>query len=88
MFSSMGARNPASEPGKCLGFLAGKELYGKCLCGQERRFAIAPLARKFGKFTHFTYLGQFIRCQACGHKGIVLELVNWDEASPKDRIPY
>jgi len=84
----MGSRRPESDPDKCLGFLAGYELYGRCRCGQERRFAIAPLARRFGANVHFSRVGQQMVCSTCGHKGIVLEKVRWDENDPADRIPH
>ncbi len=76
----MGRRRPESSPGLCLGFLAGVELYGKCGgCGHERRLAIAPLARRYGANTHYTYVGQLMRCGVCGHKGIWLRPIRWDE---------
>ncbi len=83
----MGRRRLESDPQLCLGNLAGYELYGKCSCGHERRLAIAPLARKYGKNTHYSYLNQFMVCGACGHKGIRLQKVHWDE-KPGDEIPY
>lgn len=83
----MGRRSPESEPGKCLGHIAGYELFGRCSCGATRRFAIAPLARKYGKDTHYTYLEQLMVCQTCGNKGIVLQKVHWDE-EPDRRIAY
>jgi hypothetical protein len=84
----MGRRRPESNPEKCLGRWAGHELYGKCSCGQERRLAIAPLARRFGANTHITYVEQFLTCQCCGRKGIALMVVAWDEKDPSERIPY
>jgi hypothetical protein len=84
----MGRRRPESDPDKCLGFLADRELYGKCpACAADRRFAIAPLARRYGKFTHYSYVGQQMVCSTCGHKGIPLRLIRWDE-TPGDDIAY
>jgi hypothetical protein len=84
----MGARNPERDEMNLLGHLAGYELYGKCRCGQERRFAIAALAREYGGRTHSTQIGKRMVCGACGHKGIVLEKLRWDEKDPDDKIPY
>jgi len=85
----MGARRPESTPEMCLGLIAGYELFGRCSCGATKRLAIAPLARRFGRLTHYTYLQQLMVCTTCGEKGsIVLTKVRWDEADPSDRIPY
>jgi hypothetical protein len=85
----MGARRPESNPERCLGQLAGWELFGRCSCGATRRIAIAPLARKYGKDTHYSYLEQLMVCQTCGNKGsITLTKLRWDEATPQDRIPH
>jgi hypothetical protein len=71
------------------GALAGWELYGRCECGDTRRFAVAPLARKYGGNTHYTYLEQLMVRQTCGTKGSIhLTKLRWDEVDPKDRIPY
>jgi hypothetical protein len=79
----MGARRPQSDPQKCLGFLAGYELYGECSCGAVRRLAIAPLARQYGGNTHYTYLEQLMVCSTCNNKGTVRLLpLRWDHPSP------
>ena len=73
----------------CLGSLAGFELFGRCRRGATRRFAIAPLARKYGARTHYTHLQQLMVCTTCNEKGaIALTKIRWDEADPADRIPY
>ena len=82
----MGRRRPESDPFKCLGFLAGNELYGECSCGATRRLAIAPLARQYGRNTHCTYLEQLMVCSTCGNKGTVrLKVLRWDE-TPKSLL--
>jgi hypothetical protein len=72
----------------CLGFLAGYELYGKCRCGAERRLPIAPLARRYGGNTHYTYIGHLMVCRTCGHKGIELRPVRWDDDRPDAPLAY
>lgn len=85
----MGARRPESNPEMCLGFIAGYELFGRCRCGATRRLAIAPLARRYGKNTHYTYLQQLMVCTTCNEKGgITLTKVRWDEADPDEGIAY
>jgi hypothetical protein len=80
----MGAVKPEAYPHLCLGPNAGYELIGRCKCGQQRRLAIAPLARKYGKFTFITYLQQLLVCRTCGQKGdIRLKLVRWDQPDPR-----
>jgi formylmethanofuran dehydrogenase subunit E-like metal-binding protein len=80
----MGARRPESDPHMCLGLIAGYELFGRCTCGASRRLAIAPLARRYGKLTHYTYLQQLMVCGTCGEKGMIrLTKVRWDERDPK-----
>jgi hypothetical protein len=60
----VGKRNPERDTANLLGTYAGKELYGRCAdCGATRRFAIAPLARKYGKLTHIAELSYRLRCQ-------------------------
>lgn len=78
----MGRKRPESEPSKCLGWLAsaGYELLGTCpICNRRSRLSIAPLARKYGKAVHVSYLAQLMRCAECQHKPIELEAVRWDE---------
>jgi hypothetical protein len=85
----LGARNPELDTKNLLGTNAGKELWGQCAgCKTSRRFAIAPLARKFGKLTHIAQLSYRMRCQVCGHKGVKLTLIDWDQTDPEDAIPY
>lgn len=79
----MGGRNPERDTQNLLGTNAGKEIYGRCWdCGTARRFAIAPLARKYGKLTHLAKVSIRMRCQQCGRRGIALQWVNWDEPDP------
>ena len=85
----MGKRSPERETTILLATHAGKELYGRCSdCGGARRFAIAPLARKYGKQMHIAELSYRLRCPQCGRKGIPLQLLNWDQADPDDFLPY
>jgi hypothetical protein len=85
----MSRRRPESDPDKCLGLIAGHELYGECpRCKHGRRMAIAPLARKYGRLTHYTFIEQLLVCSQCGHKNIPLRKVRWDEDTASPPIPY
>jgi hypothetical protein len=50
--------------------------------------AIAPLARKYGANTHYTYIQQFLVCSCCGKKGIALTAVRWDDDRPDAPLAY
>jgi hypothetical protein len=85
----MGARNPELDTANLLGTNAGKELWGRCPdCRATRRFAIAPLARQFGKLMHISQLTWRLKCRECGRRGIPLVLIDWDQRDPDDKIPY
>jgi hypothetical protein len=85
----MSKQNPERDIANLLGHNAGKEIYGRCGdCGLARRFAIAPLARKYGKLMHLAQLSYRLRCQQCGRRGIPLQFVAWDAPDPdKDFRP-